>query len=53
MKNTNLKNDFLDFIKQLKMFYLHGNEIFWTNFMDFKNDLNNSGMILVEIFILF
>ncbi|UXI15921.1 THO complex subunit 2-like [Sarcoptes scabiei] len=34
MQNTSIKKDFLEFIKNLEAFYLHGNELFWTNFYE-------------------
>ncbi|XP_027196867.1 uncharacterized protein LOC113791303 [Dermatophagoides pteronyssinus] len=37
MKETSLKEDSMNFISHLKTFYLHGNELLWTNFLELKS----------------
>ncbi|XP_046912677.2 uncharacterized protein LOC124493623 [Dermatophagoides farinae] len=37
MKETSLKEDSMNFIHHLKAFYLHGNELLWTNFLELKS----------------
>ncbi|OTF79598.1 hypothetical protein BLA29_010219 [Euroglyphus maynei] len=38
MKETSLKDDSMNFIRHLKTFYLHGNELLWTNFLELKSN---------------